>query len=269
MSTPRRLRQLAVTLALCLAVAGCGATASETGPTTPRAPQVVRTGSLVVCTSLPYEPFEFEKGGKPVGFDIDLADDVAKSLSLEPVIVNADFDQIASGKPLNEGRCDVAAAGLTITGERARVLDFSSPYFNAKQAMVVKTGSAAKTLADLEGKSIGVQKGTTGELYVRDNAPAGTKIETFKTASDIDQALHSGKVAAGVYDNTVVGDVVSRNKDFSIAAEFDTGEQYGMAVKKNGGDDLLRHINDVLTTMRTDGSYDALYKKWFGSAPAA
>jgi|SRR6478672_6004534 polar amino acid transport system substrate-binding protein len=265
---PRALRTAAVVVVLCLAASGCGAdnTAADSGPA---APKVVKDGSLTVCTALPYEPFEFTKDGKPAGFDIDLAGEVAKKLQLKPVIVNTDFDKIASGEPLNDGTCDVAVAGMTITGDRARVLDFSSPYFDAAQAMVVKKGSGVKSLADLAGKKIGVQKGTTGELYVTDNAPADTKIVTFTDASDIDAALKAGHVDAAVYDNTVVGDVVARNSDFAIAGEFNTGEQYGMAVKKNGSVDLLRTIDNLLASLKDDGRYDAIYRKWFGNAPTA
>src|SRR5207342_1196937 len=97
------------------------------------APNLVRDGSLTICTSAPYEPFEFEKDGKMTGFDIDLANAVAERLKLQPVYLNKDFDAIASGELLNANTCDIVVAGLSITGDRARSLDFSSPYFNAAQ----------------------------------------------------------------------------------------------------------------------------------------
>lgn len=259
----RALRSACVLLILSVGLAGCG---SETDNATTAAldPKVVKDGTLTVCTSFPYPPFEFVQDGEPAGFDIDLANEVAKELVLKPVIVNADFDDIQSGQLLNEGKCDVAVAGMTITGERARVLDFSSPYFNATQAMVVKRGSGVTTLDDLTGAKIGVQKGTTGELYVTDNAPNGAEIVAFTDASDVDAALRQGDVDAGVYDNTVVGDVVSSNPDFEVAAAFDTGEQYGIAVKKNGSVDLLRFINSVLAELKANGGYDEIYVRWFG-----
>lgn len=235
----------------------------------PLDPQVVESGKLTVCTSFPYPPFEFREKGEPAGFDIDLANVVASELELEPVIINADFDDdIQSGQMLNEGGCDMAIAGMTITGERARVLDFSSPYFDAAQAMVVIKGSGIKTLDDLAGAKIGVQEGTTGELYVTDNAPSDAEIVAFADASEVDAALSSGDVDAGIYDNTVVGDVVDRNSDFEVAAEFDTGEQYGIAVKKNGSVDLLRYINNVLADLKADGGYDEIYNRWFGGGTA-
>jgi polar amino acid transport system substrate-binding protein len=252
-------------LALSAGLSGCEGDAAA-GPAALK-PELAKAGTLTVCTSLPYEPFEFKKKGEVVGFDIDLADEVAQKLGAKSVFVNTDFDAIQSGAPLNEGKCDVAVAGMTITGERARVLDFSSPYFDAAQAMVVPKGSGLSALDELGGKKVGVQAGTTGELYVRDNAPEGTKVVTFDDASEIDAALKGDDVDAGVYDNTVVGDVVNRNPGFTVAAEFNTGEQYGMAVKKNGSVDLLRTINDVLAELVADGKYDTIYAKWFGSAP--
>ncbi len=260
-----RLVRAVTAVVVCLAVAACAE--DDTAGVAAPEPVLVEEGSLTVCTSLPYEPFEFRKDGETVGFDIDLASQVAEELRLAPRIVNADFDAIQSGELLNDGRCDVAIAGMTITGDRARVVDFSSPYFNAAQAMVVGPGSGVSSLEDLGGLKIAVQSGTTGELYLTDNAPNDAEIVTFEDASDVDAALRDGEVTAAVYDNTVVGDVTARNPEFEVAAEFDTGEQYGMAVKKNGNVELLRTINAVLAQLDASGGYDELYRKWFGKAP--
>lgn len=258
------VRSAAVVIALTAALAGCGSEKQGAG-TAALDPQVVADGSLTVCTSFPYRPFEFMENGEPTGFDIDLAEEVARQLDLKPVIVNGDFDAIQSGQLLNEGACDVAVAGMTINGERARVLDFSSPYFNAGQALVVDKKAGVKALADLGGAKIGVQEATTGEVYLTDNAPSDAEIVTFADSSEVDAALADGTVDAAVFDNTVVGDVVSRLTGFEVAAEFDTGEQYGMAVKKNGSVDLLRSINNVLADLRENGGYDTIYNRWFGA----
>ena len=255
----------ACALLVAVSLAGCG---SNTGGSTTAAldPQVVKAGTLTVCTSLPFPPFEFRKGGVPAGFDIDLAKEVAKRLKLKPVFVNTDFNDIQSGQLLNDGKCDVAAAGLSINGERARVLDFSSPYFDAGQAMVVKQGSDASSLDDLAGKKIGVQHGSTSEVYLADNAPKDVTIVPLTTAGDVTDAVRKGDVDAGIYDNTVVGEVVAENPKLVVAAEFDTGEQYGMAVKKDSSVDLLRFINNVLADLKDSGGYDDIYNRWFGTA---
>ena len=267
-SLPRHARTAAALAVLLVGVAGCSSSTAKSSPA-PLDPKVITPASLTVCTDMPYEPFESTKDGEAVGFDIDLVDEVAKRLQVKPVILDTDFDAIQSGDSLNSGACDVAISAMTITGERARVLDFSSPYFNAAQAMVVAKGSGLSSLADLSGKRIGVQGGTTGELYVTDNAPADAVVVPFADAAAMDAAIKAGQVDAAVYDSTVVGDVVARNPKFEVADQYDTGEQYGMAVKKNGSTDLLRTINDVLADLKADGGYDKIYQTWFGSAPKA
>jgi polar amino acid transport system substrate-binding protein len=231
-----------------------------------RAPDVVKAGALTVCSDMPYQPFESMKGGKPVGFDVDLVREVATELDLRLEVKDTDFDAIQSGDALNSDECDLAISAMTITGERARVLDFSSPYFDASQALVVAKGSGIASLEDLEDRKIGVQGGTTGELYVTDNAPRSARVMPFEDAAAMEEALASEAVDAAVYDNTVVGDVVAQNPDLEVSAEFDTGEQYGMAVKKNGNVDLLRAVNRLLASLESDGGYDEIYTTWFGGA---
>ena len=251
-------------LALAL-VAGCVADGAE-GGSARRGPAYVHPGTLTVCSDMPYEPFESLKDGKPVGFDIDLVDKVADQLGVKPAVKDTDFDAIQSGAALNTGKCDVAISAMTITGERARVVDFSSPYFNASQALVVGKAAEVSSLADLAGKKIAVQGGTTGELYVTDNAPKSGEVVPLKDAAAMEDALKQGRVDAAVYDNTVVGDVVAHNSALKVAANFDTGEQYGMAVKKDGNVALLRALNRALASLKQDGDYKRIYTDWFGAA---
>ena len=253
-------------LALVAALAGCSANAQQSTPQ--GAPVLVKPGVLKVCTDMPYAPFESKSGGKAVGFDIDLVDAVALKLGLSPEIIDTDFDAIANGKALDSGRCDMEISAMTITGDRARVLDFSSPYFNASQAMVVAKGSGLKTLDDLAGQKIGVQADTTGQVYVTDHAPDTADVVPFQDAAVLENAIASGQVAAAVYDNTVVGAVVANHPDLTVGAEFDTGEQYGMAVKKNGNVPLLETINTVIADLKASNDYDKIYQRWFGDAQA-
>jgi polar amino acid transport system substrate-binding protein len=259
----RGARVYAVLLAGLLA--GCSANA-QTGASTSHAPHLLREGMLTICTSVPYEPFEYDLDGETVGFDIDLATKVADRLKLQPVFLNKDFDAISSGELLNVDACDLAIAGLSITGDRARALDFSSPYFNAAQAMVVPHSTTGTSLADFAGKQIAVQGGSTAETYVTDNAPSTSDVVTFESPEAMAEAVSHGLVAAAVYDNTVVGDIVAHHSDLKVAAQFDTGEQYGMAVQKNGNVELLRVVNDVIATLKSDGGYQKIYDKWFGAA---
>lgn len=218
---------------------------------------------LTICSDVPYEPFEYKEGNKYVGFDIDLAREIAKEFDRELKVVDSAFDEISDGTVLNEEECDIAVSAMTITGERARVVDFSSPYFDASQVLVTDRGSGISTLDSLDGVRVGVQADTTGETYLRDFAPESTKIVPYDDSADLQEALATKSVAAIVLDNTISGPIIAASPGLRVAAEFDTGEQYGMAVRKDGNVPLLRIINDSLTELRKNGTYEKIYNKYF------
>ncbi|NHA68318.1 basic amino acid ABC transporter substrate-binding protein [Phycicoccus flavus] len=250
--------------ALALTASAC---ATET-TTTESGANVVADGKLTVCTSLPYEPFEFEKGNEVVGFDMDMMKKVAEANSLEMAIVVTGFEGIQSGQALNSGKCDIAAAGMTITDERAKVIDFTDPYFDATQALLTKDKSL-DSLESLDGKTLGVMTGTTGEKYAKENAPKGVTLKAFENLGLQTSAVKSGQIDAIIQDNGPLLDYAKKNPDTSVTAEFDTGEQYGFAVKKGGNAELLSSANKVITDVKSDGTYDEIYKTWFGQAPDA
>lgn len=255
--------RVAVASLAMLALAACGSAEGSTASTAPD-PTLIRASTLTVCTSYPYAPFEFEQDGEVVGFDIDLVKEVADELGVDVSYVNEDFEDIESGKLLNANFCDLGIAAVSIDGDRARVIDFSSPYFNAAQVMVVQKGSGITSLTDLAGGNVAVQGGTTGETYAEDHAPTNTQIVKYKNVEDVDSALSGGTVDAGIYDNNIVKGAIERHPNFQVVAEFDTGEQYGIAVKKDGNVDLLRVVNQVLADLQESGRYDEIYEKWFG-----
>ena len=113
---------------------------------------LVKNGTLTTCTHLPYAPFQSKKGSEVVGFDVDLIDLVAKELGVKQEIIDTPFEGIKSGQDLNTGKCDIAAAGMTITDERKKVIDFSKPYFDATQALLVKKGAGLKALDRFQGQ---------------------------------------------------------------------------------------------------------------------
>lgn len=249
--------------AVLASLAACGGSAASAGIEPD--PTLIDDKVLTVCTSMPYEPFEFEKNGKATGFDIDLATEVAAALDVEPKFENLDFDDISSGASLDEDACDVAVAALTINADRAQVVDFSSPYFNAKQVLVTVKDGPITGISQLNGRRIAVQEGSTGELYANDHTSRRTQVVAFKSVDDVDAALSGGTVDAAIYDNNIVSDAIERYPQFHVVEEYDTGEQYGMAVKRDESTDLLRVINDELAAMKKDGRYDAIYKTWFGN----
>lgn len=266
-TTMTRLRtalSFAATSALVLGMSAC---ATETS-TTESGVKVIKEGKLTFCTSLPYEPFEVEKDGEIVGFDIDLANEIAKANDLELALEVTGFEGIQSGQALNSGKCDMAVAGMTINDERKEAIDFTDPYFDATQALLTKDPSLDSFEA-LDGKTLAVMSGTTGEDYAKENAPAGVKQKSFENLGLQTSALTAGTVDAVIQDNGPLLDYAAKNPEYSVTVEFDTGEQYGMAVKKDSNDELLKSANETLAKIREDGTYDELYKKWFGKAPAA
>jgi len=260
---PSRALAAAVTGLALLALSGCGSAAGQSGDAL-KDVNLTFNGALTVCTDMPYAPFEFKENGQPTGFDIELVEEVAKKLKVDLDVIDVSFDDITSGTSLNTDVCDVAISAMTITGERARVIDFSSPYFDAKQALVTPRGSGLDQLEELADTRVGVQAETTGETFLSDYAPETTKVVPYDDAALLEAAIVSGEVDAAIYDNTVSGQVTSDNPALKVAREFDTGEQYGMAVKKDGNIPLLREINGTLADLRKSGVYDKIFAKYFG-----
>lgn len=256
---------LAVGLAVGLAASGCAK--SDRGETTSEGVNLVRTGTLTVCTHLPFEPFQYrDDTGRVVGFDIELIDLVAQKLGTTQSVVDTPFEGIKSGQDLNSGKCDVAAAGMTITPERQQALDFSVPYFDANQALLVRADAVYTSLAQLRGKKLGTQAATTGEEYANQNAQAnGYTTVSFRDVAALQQALATKQVDAAIDDLPVVAAHAKRNPgNFEVSAQFETGERYGYAVRKDGNPALLATINQVIEQARQDGTYDRIYAKWIG-----
>jgi len=260
---------IGVPLVMLVAACGSGSGSDSSGPATAAGGvKLVAAGKLTTCTHLPYPPFQSNEGGKIVGFDIDLMDLVAKKLGVTQTVVDTPFEGIKSGQDLNTGKCDIAAAGMTIKPERAKVIDFSAPYFNATQALLIRKGEGYATLESLKGKKLGVQSGTTGKDYVTAKSPQGVAVSEFEDLATLQQALATNQVDAAIADLPVWADYIKKNPGkFKIGAEFNTGEKYGFGIKRGGNPALLKTVNDVITKARSDGSYDTIYKKWLGTKP--
>ncbi|GAA0361112.1 basic amino acid ABC transporter substrate-binding protein [Microbispora corallina] len=272
-STTRNAAGIGATaLATALLISACGG-----GSTTTATPSsggaaggvsLVHPGKLTTCTNIPYEPFQFNQGGKVVGFDVDMVDLAAKKLGVTQDIVDIDFAAIKSGAALNARKCDVAAAGMTITDERKKNIDFSIPYFDATQALMAKKGSGVTSLDDVKAKGLklGAQASTTGLDYVK-----GKGFDPVEFADSPKEllGLQTGQVDVIVQDLPVVLTWLKKpdiGAKFEQVANLDTGEQYGIGMKK-GNTALAKVINDAITAAKSDGTYAAIYKKWFGTEP--
>ncbi len=264
----------AVVVAGTLGLAACGGGTGASGGASSSATaaggaKVVHAGKLTTCTNLPYEPFEFKEGNKVVGFDVDIVDLAAKKLGLTQDVVDIDFAVIKSGAAMAAGKCDVAAAGMTITPERKANIDFSVPYFDATQALMGKKGVGVKTLEEVKAKnlSFGAQASTTGLEYARKN---GLDPKEFADSPKELLGLQSGQVDVIIQDLPVVLTWLKKPEiaaKFELLGSLDTGEQYGIGLKKNADPVLLKAINDAITTAKSDGTYERIYVKWFGKKP--
>lgn len=243
--------------------------ASASAPAAAAGPKLVTDGKLTTCTNLPYEPFQFKDGDKVVGFDVDIVDLAAKKLGLTQEIVDIDFAVIKSGAAMATNKCDVAAAGMTITEERKANIDFSEPYFDATQALLAKKGTGVKTLDEVKAKGLklGAQASTTGLDYVKEK---GLDPKEFADSPKELLGLQSGQVDVIVQDLPVVLTWLKKPEiaeKFELAASLDTGEQYGVGLKKGADPILLKAINDAITEAKADGTYEQIFVKWFGKKP--
>ncbi|WP_328870451.1 transporter substrate-binding domain-containing protein [Streptomyces sp. NBC_00287] len=263
----RRTRILAATTATAglVLVAGCssdddGGSGSKTAA---GGVELVKAGQLTTCTHLPYPPFQSEIDGEVQGFDVSLIDLVAEDLGVKQAIVDQPFENFKTGGSLNAGQCDLAAAGMTITEERKKNVDFSDPYFEATQAVLATKDSGITSFADLKGKKVGAQAQTTGEDYAKGQ---GLDPVSFESSDAVLNGLRTGQVEAVVIDYPVVQGWLKdkANADaFTVAEQINTGEQYGFTVKK-GNTKLLNAINNALADAKGDGTYKEIYEKWIG-----
>lgn len=229
-------------------------------------PELVSSGTLTICSDTPYEPFEFEgEDGEQTGYDIDLLRAVADNNDLDLEVKDLPFDGILGA--LAAGDCDVVASAVTITPERSEQVDFSDPYFDADQSLLVKAENEQTyaTLADLAGQTIGVQSGTTGETYANDNTPEGATVQSFEDADGLFGALESDTIAAVLQDFPVNAYRATQDDSVVVTETFPTGEQYGFAVAK-GNEGVLTLVNDGLADLRDDGTFDEIFAKYFGEA---
>jgi len=253
--------------AITLALAGCSSNGSGSNPTSSNSLGTITAGSLTVCSDVPYAPFEYEDATTPTGytgFDIDVISAIADDLGLKVVVIPSDFNALQSGVALEAGSCDVGVSAITITEERRANLDFSDPYYNSLQSLMVRADSGIKTLADLAGKKIGVQTGTTGENYTKENAPASASIVSFPSDGEEWLAIQAGQVDALLQDLPVNKLHTDVDSSYVIIEKYDTNEQYGFALAKGKNPALLAAINAGLKTLHDNGTYDQLYAKYFG-----
>lgn len=249
-------------LTLFLSLNGC--TKKNESPTTQDVVQSQKS-ELVVGSDAAYAPFESENADKTIqGFDIDIIKAIAEKAGLKIKIVNTPWEGLFS--QLESGDRDILISAITINEDRKKVMAFSEPYFEAAQLIALPQASKVTKFEELKNLKIGVQTGTTGdEIASRLAGKTNPNIKRFEATPLALQELSNGGVDAVIADNGVVNNFLSNNaKTFKTISDTSfSKENYGIAVKK-GNQELLKKINDGLAAIKADGTYDRIYKSYFG-----
>lgn len=222
---------------------------------------------LRVGTSPDFPPFEFinETTNEIVGIDIDLVKLVAQKIGYEVEIVPIDFDGLIPA--LQAGQIDIVASGMTITEDRSKVVDFSIPYWEANQAILIVKGSQFKprSLEDLNGKVVGVQTGTTAEELVTkyiNETSANIQVKSYTSYILATQDLLNGRIDVVIVDEPVAR-ALQRTYNVETSATIETGERYGFAVRK-GNTELLSAINKALSEILNSQEWINIISKYTG-----
>lgn len=221
---------------------------------------------LIVATDTAFVPFEFQQDGTYVGFDIDMWDEISKEIGREYKLQPMDFNGILPALQTNQA--DVALAGITITDERKKAIDFSDGYYDSGFSLMVPEDSTITGFDDLAGKSLAVKSGTSAYDWAVANLP-DTKLTAFPNIDNAYLELEAGRVDAAMHDTpNVLYYIAQTGKGkVKVVGEQQSPQQYGIAFPK--GSDLTEQVNTALAKMKDDGRYSEIYMKWFGVEPPA
>lgn len=221
---------------------------------------------LIVATDTNFPPFEFkDKTGKHTGFDVELWDAIARKLGLAYDLQPMDFNGIIPG--LQTGQLDAGIAGMTIKPERAKVVDFSDPYYDAGLLILVKeNNSDINDIKDLAGKIVSTKLGTTSADFAKEKTGA-KKVTLFPNNDAMFLELMSGGADAVIFDSPVIAEFMrTAGKGMvKVVGPLYMGQSYGIAFPK--GSSLVGKVNGALKELRSEGSYRTLYQKWFNTDP--
>jgi polar amino acid transport system substrate-binding protein len=267
----RRGAVLVLVMAVALVAAGCGGEKKEstggqqaTGSTLK---DLVTDGTLTVGTELPAPPFWIGNDYDSLtgGFEVDLSKEIAKRVNLANVkFVEMPFTGLVAGQRC---RCDIDFSQVTITDQRAKVVDFTEPYFAADQGVLVKKGTAVASAEDAKKLKWGAQATTTGASYLADTLKPASEAKLYEKTVDMFTAFNAGQISAVMLDTPILLGAIKNNqvRDAEVVGQFKTGEQYGGVLKK--GSPNLEAFNQVIKTLKSEGFISQLYQRYFGGDP--
>lgn len=253
--------------ALAVFSAGCGGT--KEAASDKKADPAAAKKKVVLASDTAYAPFESmdPQSGKFVGFDVDLVNAIGEVANLDIELRSMNFDGIIPA--LETAAVDGAISAMTITDDRKKAVNFSVPYYLSGQSVAVRTeNNTIKGFDDLKGKKLGVQISTTGADEAR--TVPNAKVTDYNTINEAFLALKGGAVDAVVNDYPVSAYFIKNNKDndVKIVGDLKTSEHYGIAFPKKNTE-LQETFNNALKTLKENGKYAEIYKKWFGADPPA
>ena len=219
----------------------------------------VNAGKLTMSTNAAFPPYEMTTdSGDFEGIDIEVAGAIAEKLGLELQVDDMDFD--AALLAAQSGKSDMVMAGVTVTDERQKVMDFSDTYAEGIQSIIVPEDSDIASVDDLEGKIIGTQRGTTGYIYCTDDF-GDENVMAYDNGLTAVQALNNGQVDAVVIDNAPAKEFVAANPGLKILDTAYAQEDYAIGVAK-GNTELLNAINGALEELQADGTLQSIVDKY-------
>ena len=245
-------KSIAVILLLALTAtlfAGCGAKGKTLA-------EVKEAGKLTIATSPDFPPFESLEGDKVVGIEVDIMELICAELGVELEIIQMDFDSVLLG--VQSAKYDCGMSGITATPDRKENMLFTTPYYMAAQVIVVKEGSDIKGKADLEGKKVSVQTGTTADEGCTE---AGYNVQAFAANADAKAALTTGKVDAWVVDNLTALQMVEDGDGLVVLDENMTDEPYAFAFAF-GSEDLVAEIDKALQELIANGTVEDIFAEY-------
>lgn len=260
MKTGKKILAFLLAAAMMVPMAACGSKAK-----TPE--DIQNAGKLVMATNAEFEPFEFKDGDEVVGIDIEISQKIAEKLGVELEVSDIAFDTLITA--LQSGKADIVAAGMTADEDRKKNVDFSDPYFNASQAIIVANDSDIVSRTDLNGKTVGVQLGTTGDKYCTnedgENDITVAEVKRYSKGMEAVSDLIAGRIDAVVIDNFPAEKLVEKNSDkVKKLDEALTSEEYAIAMPK-GSTELQKAVNEVLKEMQDSGEMDEIVGKYISA----
>lgn len=250
----KRMLSLLLAAMCVFSMAACGSKSEDADAT--------EKETLVMATNAEFPPYEYYEGEDIVGIDAEFAAAIAEKLGMELKIEDMAFDSVITA--VQSGKADFGAAGMTVTPERALQVDFSDSYYTGRQVIIVTEDNTDITGPDdLEGKKMGVQQGTTGDLYASDDY-GDENVERYNKGFEAVQALLQGKIDAVIIDDQPAQTFVEESEGLKILDTEYVEEEYALCFKKDS--DLVEKVNAAIAELKKDGTFDTIIDKYIGSS---